>query len=149
MRFHEAVWEKRAPGVAFFHSPRAAFPTFWTPLPMRVPLLTAWAGGPKAARLAGRGSRALVHLALQTVEGVLQQEGSLAAAYVHDWRSDPYARGGYSYLKVNGEGAREQLAAPLEATLFFAGEATNAEGESGTVGGALQSGERAAREALG
>ena len=147
--FASRFWEKRFPDVAFFHSPAAPFPTFWTPLPMRAPLLTAWAGGPKAARLAGRGSHALVHLALQTVEGVLQQDGSLAAAYVHDWRSDPYARGGYSYVKVNGEGAREQLAAPLEATLFFAGEATNAEGESGTVGGALQSGERAAREALG
>ena len=147
--FASRFWEKRFPDVAFFHSPAAPFPTFWTPLPMRAPLLTAWAGGPKAARLAGRGSQALVHLALQTVEGVLQQGGSLAAAYVQDWRSDPHARGGYSYVKVNGEGAREQLAAPLEATLFFAGEATNAEGESGTVGGALQSGERAAREALG
>jgi monoamine oxidase len=147
--FASRFWEKRFPDVAFFHSPQAPFPTFWTPLPMCAPLLTAWAGGPKAARLAGRGSRALVHLALQTVEGVLQHEGSLAAAYVHDWRADPYARGGYSYVKVNGEGAREQLAAPLEATLYFAGEATNAEGESGTVGGALQSGERAAREALG
>lgn len=147
--FASRFWEKRCADVAFFHSPQAPFPTFWTPLPMRAPLLTAWAGGPKAARLAGRGSQALVHLALQTVEGVLQQEGSLAAAYVQDWRADPYARGGYSYVKVNGEGARGQLAAPLEATLFFAGEATNTEGESGTVGGALQSGERAAREALG
>jgi monoamine oxidase len=147
--FASRFWERRFPDVAFFHSPQAPFPTFWTPLPMRVPLLTAWAGGPKAARLAGTGSQALVHLALQTVEGVLQQDGSLAAAYVQDWRADPYARGGYSYVKVNGEGAREQLAAPLEATLFFAGEATNTEGESGTVGGALQSGERAAREVLG
>jgi len=147
--FASRFWEKRFPEVAFFHSPAAPFPTFWTPLPMRVPLLTAWAGGPKAARLAGRGPQALVHLALQTVEGVLQHDGSLAAAYVQDWRADPYARGGYSYVRVHGEGAREQLAAPLEATLFFAGEATNTEGESGTVGGALQSGERAAREVLG
>jgi monoamine oxidase len=147
--FGSRFWEKRFPDVAFFHSPQAPFPTFWTPLPMRVPLLTAWAGGPKAARLAGRGPHALIHLALQTVEGVLRQDAGLAAAYVQDWRADPYARGGYSYVKVNGEGSREQLAAPLEATLFFAGEATNTEGESGTVGGALQSGERAAREVPG
>jgi monoamine oxidase len=38
------------------------------------------------------------------------------------------------------------LAAPLEDTLFFAGEATNTEDEAATVTGALQSGERAARE---
>ena len=29
--------EERARGVAFFHSPQAPFPTFWTPLPMRAP----------------------------------------------------------------------------------------------------------------
>lgn len=147
--FGSRFWERRFPDVAFFHSPQAPFPTFWTPLPMRAPLLTAWAGGPKAARLAGRGSQVLVHLALQTVEDVLRLKADLAAAYVQNWRADPYARGGYSYVKVNGERAREQLAAPLEATLFFAGEATNTEGESGTVGGALQSGERAACEVLG
>jgi monoamine oxidase len=38
------------------------------------------------------------------------------------------------------------LAAPLEDTLFFAGEATDTEDEAATVTGALQSGERAARE---
>jgi monoamine oxidase len=147
--FASRFWEKRFPDVAFFHSPAAPFPTFWTPLPMRAPLLTAWAGGPKAARLAARGPQALVHHALQTVQDVLRQKAQPAAAYVHDWQADPCARGGYSYVEVNGAGAREQLAAPLEDTLFFAGEATNTEGESGTVGGALQSGIRAAREILG
>jgi len=74
-------------------------------------------------------------------------ERELAAAYAHDWRADPFARGGYSYLRVNGEGAREALAAPLAGTVFFAGEATESE-EPGTVAGALRSGIRAAREAM-
>jgi len=147
--FGSRFWEKRFPEVAFFHAPQAPFPTFWTPLPMRAPLLTAWAGGPKAARLAGRSPQALVDLARRTVEGVLRQKAELAAAHVQDWRADAYARGGYSYVKVNGAGARKLLAAPLRQTLFFAGEATNTQGESGTVGGALQSGIRAAHEVLG
>jgi len=146
--FGSRFWAKRFPRVAFFHSPAAPFPTFWTPLPARAPLLTAWAGGPKAARLTGRNPQELAHLAVQTVESVLRQRAHPAAAYVQDWQADPYARGGYSYVTVGGEGARELLAAPLQDTLFFAGEATNTEGESGTVGGALQSGERAAREVL-
>ena len=146
--FGSRFWARRFPQVAFFHSPAAPFPTFWTPLPARAPLLTAWAGGPKAARLTGRHPQELVQLALQTVEGVLRQKTDLAAAYVQDWQADPYARGGYSYVTVGGEGARELLAAPLQGTLFFAGEATNTTGESGTVGGALQSGARAAREVL-
>ena len=47
LRFAHAFWEQHR-GVAFFHAPQAAFPTFWTPLPARAPLLIAWAGGPKA-----------------------------------------------------------------------------------------------------
>ena len=142
--FHERFWN---PKVAFFHSPQAPFPTFWTPLPMRAPLLTCWAGGPKAARLTGKSPRELVKIAHDTIESVLRRKADLAAAYAHDWAADPFARGGYSYLQVGGAGAREALAAPLMDTLFFAGEATSTEA-SGTVGGALQSGIRAAREIL-
>jgi len=143
--FHSAFWERRCPGVAFFHNPEAPFPTFWTPLPMRAPLLTAWAGGPKAARLTGSAKHVLVRHALASVQAVFENTAGLAAAYAQDWQQDPYSRGGYSYLLVGGEGAREQLAEPLNRTLFFAGEATDAE-EAGTVAGALRSGYRAARE---
>jgi monoamine oxidase len=148
MRFASAFWAELCPGVAFFHSPPAPFPIFWTPLPMRAPLLNAWAGGPKAARLTGSSSTDLVRAALETVESVLGSADGLMEAQVHDWQADPYARGGYSYMTVGGQGAREALAAPLQHTLYFAGEATNTQGEAGTVGGALQSGVRAARELL-
>jgi monoamine oxidase len=149
MRFHHPFWEARAPGVAFFHVPEAAFPTFWTPLPMRAALLTAWAGGPKAARLTGSSREKLVACALATVEKVFGKRtmGELAAAHPQDWQADPYARGGYSYVRVGGTGARQRLAEPIEDTLFFAGEATDVE-EAGTVAGALRSGQRAAREVL-
>jgi monoamine oxidase len=149
MRFHSAFWEKRSPGVAFFHVPQAAFPTFWTPLPMRAALLTAWAGGPKAARLSGAGSRVLVREALASVQTVFGDAvtAQLAAAYLQDWQADPYSRGGYSFVRVSGHGGRERLAEPVGDTLFFAGEATDRE-EAGTVAGALRSGRRAAQELL-
>jgi monoamine oxidase len=76
-------------------------------------------------------------------------EAELGGAYVHDWQSDPYARGAYSYVTVGGMGARKALAASLQDTLYFAGEAADYEGETGTVAGALQSGMRAAREIIG
>ena len=147
MAFREAFWEKQHPGVAFFHSPEAAFPTFWTPLPMHAPLLTAWAGGPKAARLTGSSEEKLLKRALESVRSVLGNIEEPRAFLIHDWQADPYARGGYSYVKVGGTGAREESAAPLEDTLYFAGEATDVE-QSGTVGGALASGLRAAKEIL-
>ena len=149
MRFRRPFWEQRAPGVAFFHSPEAPFPTCWTPLPMRAPLLTAWAGGPKAQRLTGSSPRRLLDAALASVESIFGRGARvmLQAACVKDWMQDPYSRGAYSYVLVGGMGAREQLAAPLDGAVFFAGEATESE-EPGTVAGALRSGVRAAREAL-
>jgi monoamine oxidase len=150
MRFHRPFWEKRAPGVAFFHSAGAPFPTCWTALPMRAPLLTAWAGGPKATRLTGSSARKLVDAALGSVESIFGKgpRALLAGAYVQDWMHDPYSRGAYSYVLVGGMGAHEELAVPLGRTVFFAGEATESE-EAGTVAAALRSGVRAAREALG
>lgn len=144
MRFHEPVWQKRAPGVAFFQSDGAPFPTFWTPLPMRAPLLTAWAGGPKAARMTGLAPRTLIAKALASVHAIFP-DAQLADARAQDWHADPNSRGGYSYVLVGGMGAREELAEPIAGTLYFAGEATDAL-EAGTVAGALRSGQRAARE---
>jgi monoamine oxidase len=71
----------------------------------------------------------------------------LEGAYVHNWQTDPYSLGAYSYIGVGGSDARHTLAAPLEDTLFFAGEATD-ENEAATVGGALQSGARVAKEII-
>ncbi len=147
MRFKDQFWQQRVPGVAFFHNPAAAFPTFWTPLPMHAPLLTAWAGGPKAAQLTGLPNRRLIEVALGSVRAALGRVPRLQAALVQDWHADPYSRGGYSYVTVGGQGSREELSKPIERTLFFAGEATDAE-EAGTVAGALRSGVRAAREVL-
>jgi monoamine oxidase len=149
MRFQRPFWEARAPGTAFFHVPEAAFPTFWTPLPIRAALLTAWAGGTKAARLTGTSRDRLVARAVQAVAAVFGPDAKeqLASALVQDWQADPCSRGGYSYVLVGGMGARELLAEPLDDTLFFAGEATDTD-EAGTVAGALRSGQRAAREVL-
>jgi len=147
LAFDAEFWRRRSPRTAFFHSPGAPFPTFWTPLPMRAPLLTCWAGGPKAARLTGSSSKKLIEVALGSVSRVFGRLPPLMGAYVQDWQADPWSRGGYSYVLVGGEGAREELAAPLKDSVFFAGEATDRE-ESGTVSGALRSGQRAAQEVL-
>jgi monoamine oxidase len=147
MRFKEEFWQERHPGVAFYHSPDAPFPTCWTPLPMHGPLLTAWAGGPKAVALTGLSEKQLLKHALTSVKSVFKRIPSVEEFLVHDWQADPYARGGYSYMRVGGRGAREKLRQPIENTLFFAGEATDAE-EAGTVAGALRSGLRAAKEVL-
>jgi monoamine oxidase len=155
LRFRRAFWEELHGGeyadAGFLHAPGADFPTLWTALPRRVPFLTAWCGGPNASRLAGKARAEIIDRALRSIEimfgnaAPVRQE--LIAAHVHDWQADPLSRGAYTYVKVGGEKAAEQLAAPLVNTLFFAGEAASSQ-EMGTVEAAVQSGRRAAREII-
>ena len=158
LRFRTPFWESLESGrfrdTAFFFSVGTPFPTFWTSAPLRSPLLNAWVGGPPAIELAQGSDAALIHTALESVRtmfGDLLPPGGaeLEAAFVHNWQRDPFSCGAYSYVSVGHHGtARETLAKPLNDTLFFAGEATDTEGEAATVAGALQSGARAAREVL-
>jgi monoamine oxidase len=156
LRFRKAFWEEldggRYQDAAFFHSATTVFPTFWTSLPLRAPLLTAWIAGPKAACLSTNETPHIVEQALDSLSVVFgrrpRSEFELEAAYLHNWQTDPFARGAYSYIAVGGGDARTALAAPLEDTLFFAGEATDTQDEAATVTGALLSGERAAREII-
>lgn len=162
--FHEAFWENkdvarsaRADGeladVVFMHNPDAAFPTCWTMRPMRAPILTAWAGGPKALAISGLGQDDLVRAAIASVAGLFNLRPArirslVRHAYVYDWPADPFSRGAYSYVAVGGGAARRALTRPEQGTLFFAGEAVDISGQASTVAGALASGQRAARAIL-
>jgi len=156
MRFRSAFWEEldenRYWDAAFLRSFDAPFPSFWTLLPVRAPLLIAWAGGPRAERLSGKSERHIIDAAIASVGSLFGKRANIAkqmeAIWLHDWQTDPYSRGAYSYVTVGGAGARKALAEPVQDTLFFAGEATDFSGEHGTVAGALASGTRAARQAL-
>jgi monoamine oxidase len=156
LHFRKPFWEEIDDGRyrdgAFFRAPGAPFPTFWSAVPLRGSLLNAWAGGPKAKSLAGRSEAELASTALDSMQSMFGRKvrvrGLLERAYLHDWQADPFARGAYSYVVAGGTGARKALAAPVQNTLFFAGEAAATEGESGTVAGALQSGTSAARQVL-
>jgi monoamine oxidase len=153
--FRTAFWERLSEGryrdAGFFRSAGQPFAVYWTQFPVRSGLIVAWAGGPKAIALGDRAPDDLIQTALDGF-GALFDESKLARAefqegVVHEWDRDPFARGAYSYVAVEGGDAREVLGAPLEDTLFFAGEATSTDGQGGTVNGALETGERAAREA--
>jgi monoamine oxidase len=153
--FRTAFWEKLRDGryrdAGFFRSADQPFAAYWTQFPVRSGLIVAWAGGPKAIALRGTPTNELIELALDGF-GRLFGELDLARdefeeGIVHLWDRDPFARGAYSYVAVGGGHARAVLAAPLDDTLFFAGEATSIDGQGGTVNGALETGERAARHA--
>lgn len=122
-------------------------------MPIREPCLVGWAGGPRAAAMAGLSDDAVVHRALVSLSRQLgisrpRLERALAGGWTYDWASDPYARDAYSYAGVGGAMAGQLLARPVEGTLFFAGEAASHEGRNGTVDGAIASGRHAAARLL-
>ena len=63
------------------------------------------------------------------------------------WNAEPWALGAFSAAAVGGQPGRKVLMEPVRERLFFAGEAVH-ETLWGTVGGAWESGERAADAAL-
>jgi monoamine oxidase len=155
LRFRTAFWERIQAGRyregAFFRSVGQPFPAYWTQVPVRSELIVAWAGGPKATALSNASREEVIGRALSGL-GLLFEEPALPLkeyedAVMHDWSRDPFARGAYSYVAVGGGDARAALAASVDNTLFFAGEATSGDGQGGTVNGALETGERAACEA--
>jgi len=161
LRFRERFWEKIQPSpdrnladLSFLFSQDEWFPTWWTTMPKKYPVITGWAPFRAGRRLSGQDPSFVTEKACQALArllgvGVGIVEKSLLEARFHDWQSDPFSRGAYSYGKVGADGAQATLAAPLEQTLFFAGEATESSGNNGTVHGAIASGHRAAAEITG
>lgn len=153
--FREAFWEAEPAlrDALFMQDPRQPVPTWWTQRPEEAPLLCGWAGGPVADQLTGRTSEALFDAAIGSLAGLFGRspafiESQVVGWRVQDWAHDPFARGAYSYVLTGGIHAHASLAAPLERTLYFAGEATCGGGYNATMEGAVRSGRRAAQELL-
>ena len=156
-RFREPFWESREPArgrslrqLGFLHAGDAPVPVWWTTFPARSALLVGWAGGPAAAALSAEGRERIRAAAIETLASAFRLTrrrlaGMVRAWWTHDWQRDPFARGAYSYALVGGSEAPARLGRPVGRTLFFAGEAYDAEGANGTVHGALSSGRRSAR----
>jgi monoamine oxidase len=162
LRFHRRFWNEIRPSetsdrtlehMGFLFSQDEWFPTWWTTMPEALPFITGWAPFKSGEKLSGKDECFVVEHAIKTLSTLLnvgsdQMAQQLDAAFFHDWQSDPYSLGAYSYGRVGSDGANAMLAEPVEDTLFFAGEATDTTGNNGTVHGAMGSGLRAAREIL-
>ncbi len=146
----EPLWDD---DVSFVRGDDPLFPTWWTAYPARAPLLTLWAGGPCADRLAALDDDARRAAAVAAVARALGKTPRSVAqlvrrSWTHDWQRDPFALCAYSYRRVGGVAPSRALERPFERTLLFAGEHTVEAAHAGTVDGAIVSGLRAARQLL-
>jgi monoamine oxidase len=145
------LWFERPfwPPFAFLHTDGLVL-AWWPIYIERGAVLMGYIGGPAALALAGLGQEAAVEQGLTEVATLFGSGAreTFVKGQLVDWSGDPWAGGGYSYAPVGAGDARAVLAAPVAHTLFFAGEATCANGHAATVHGAIESGRREAEEIL-
>jgi len=153
--FQEKFWERdpKMADLSFLFTDDPQFPTWWTANPLPYPILTGWAAGPNAKAHTGKSKDEIVSSAVESLARIMKIAESelrlqMTASFAHDWQADPFSRGAYSYTAVGGMDAAQALAAPVADALYFAGEATNINGYTGTVHGAIATGLRAAKELL-
>jgi monoamine oxidase len=153
----EPFWRTRSVGerktlrcLGFLHAGKDGMPVCWTTFPVESPVITAWFGFPESAELVLRSrdeieSETIVAVARNFHVARRTLERRIRACHLHNWSRDPWARGAYSYARVGGSDASKTLSRSIDGTLWLAGEAYDAEGRTGTVEGAIGSGQRAAQ----
>jgi monoamine oxidase len=149
--FRSPFWKEKMPNMRFLFTDNGTPATYWTQHPSDAPMLIGWLGGPKADAIADPGQ--LPAQALRSLEHIFSLppqslDAQLRNWYLHDWQTDPYTLGAYSYVPAGGLDCSATMAEPVGNTLFFAGEHTDITGHWGTVHGALRSGLRAADQVL-
>ena len=113
------------------------------------PLCTVDVGGPFGRDLAQQGGQAMVAFAREWLGSIFGSglRSAIRRSAVTRWNDEPFALGAFSAAVPGGANARKVLLEPLRDRVWFAGEAVH-DTLWGTVGGAWESGTRAAEAAL-
>ncbi len=148
-QFRERFWEDK---IGFILSDEN-IPVWWTQAPDDYPLLTGWLNGAQSKRLQKTDVSSLLQESLQSLSNIFTIKVSslkqkLTAWHIEDWSRDRFTLGGYSYDTLQTDDAKKILNAPVEETIFFAGEALYEGAAPGTVEAALVSGREAAQKVM-
>jgi monoamine oxidase len=113
------------------------------------PLCLVEVAGKFGRELAAQGEAAMIDFAVDWLAGLYGADVRKAVKRrtATRWNEDEWTRGAFSAAAPGGQPARRVLMEPLRDTVWFAGEAAH-ETLWGTVGGAWESGERAADAVL-
>jgi monoamine oxidase len=106
-------------------------------------------GGRFGRGLAAQGEKVMIDFAVEWLAGLFgsKVKGAVRRPRATNWNAEPWVLGAYATASPGGQWARRALMQPVRDRLFFAGEAVH-ETQWGTVGGAWESGERAADAVL-
>lgn len=153
IRFKSAFWtDMLSPDTTFLFSDQAV-PTWWLHSPHTIPILYGWIAGPQAAKMDSFTDKQVTDKTISALaltfglsESFLKEQ--MEDFFLFNWSTNPFSKGGYTFMSLDGAEAVEVLRAGVEDTLYFAGEAIYRGANGGTVEAALVSGREVARRIL-
>jgi len=152
LEFKTAFWNDQKANLGFLFC-SGFIPTWWTQAPDNAPIIIGWLGGPKADALVLEEETTLLERSLQSLStvfgiSVTQLKTELVASKAFNWPANQFSMGAYSYAKPLTAQALQIINAPINNTLFFAGEGLYNGEHPGTVEAALVSGKHVAEKIL-
>lgn len=150
LRFPRAFWPHDADWLEYVSDPHGEW-TEWVSFQRvaQLPILLGFNAADRGREIEAWPDQQIVESAMQTLRTIFGAEIPQPLDFqITRWATDSFAKGSYSYNALGSTpNMRSALAVPLNARLFFAGEATNRD-YFGTAHGAYLSGIRAAQEVM-
>ncbi|NKB57378.1 MAG: FAD-dependent oxidoreductase [Alphaproteobacteria bacterium] len=149
MHFNEQFWPRWMEMAASATGPVNLYWTSFRNMKDRPAALTGYCIGPRSTALSEESDDKATEIVMDDLKRMYpgaDPHRALADIRFVKWGEDPFAGGGYTYLRPGGRGAREKLRAMDTGALFWAGAGTESRPVSELVETAYLSGLRVADE---
>jgi monoamine oxidase len=149
LHFQEKFWPGWMEMVACATGPVNLYWSVFRNVKERPSVLTGYCIGPRAAALSAEIEEKAIDIVMADLQRLFPKSNphrDLVNYRMVNWAEDPFARGGYSFLRPGARSARADLRAADTGALFWAGAGTESKPVSELVETAYLSGLRAAAE---
>lgn len=149
LHFRAAFWPKWMEMCACATGPVNLYWSVFRDVKHRPPVLTGYCIGPRATALAAESPDKAIEIVMADLQRLFpgaNPHRDLVDFRMVNWAADPFAHGGYSFLRPGGQSARASLRATDTGALYWAGAGTESKPVSELVETAYLSGRRAAAE---
>lgn len=149
MHFKQQFWPRWMEMAAAATGPVNLYWTVFRNMKDRPAALTGYCIGPRSTALSTNSDDRATEIVMDDLKRMYPRANphqALADIRFVKWGEDPFAGGGYTYVRSGGRGAREKLRAMDTGSLFWAGSGTESQPVSELVETAYLSGLRVAGE---